>query len=228
MPAYARTTLANIKDLLTAKVGNNSTFWTNEEKRDAINEALCVWQLMTGSFSTVFSVGAGGGTVFNAVPKQIGSVNRILFNGVPLSPISLWELDMGMPGWQGTTGTPAFWTPVGIDQFAIYPQPTSGNFRLEGYAESPRLNADGDFIQVGDEELTRLLDYAHHYLSFKEGIPELQATMGGFKRYLKAVSLRNMRIVATTFYRKFMGMVKDDGERLPRSPGGNGGVRETA
>lgn len=228
MPSYSRVTLTNLRDRLTEKVGNNSIFWTAEEKRDAINEALCVWQLMTGEFSKTFALGVGSGTVFYAVPKQIASVNRVLFNGIPISPISLWELDMGKPGWQGVTGTPQFWTPVGIDQFTVYPQPTSGNFRLEGYSESPRLNADGDFLQVGDEELTRLLDYAHHYLTFKEGIPEMQATMGGFKRFLKAVSLRNARILATTFYRKFMGLVRDERERVPRSPSGAGGVRETA
>jgi hypothetical protein len=221
MPAYTRVTLSDITNRLSEKVGNNTTFWTAEEKKDAINEALCVWQVLTGEFTRGFTLAATSGTVFYQTPHQIASINRILHNGTPLTPITLWELDMAYSGWQGTAGTPLYWAPVGLEIFAVYPQPTTGALRIEGFTENVRLLADGDFLQVGDEELTRLLDYAHHYLSIKEGIPEITATMGGFKRFLKAASLRNARLLAVAFFRKVMGLVREERERLFKGMEGN-------
>lgn len=227
MPAYARVTLSDLKNRLTEKVGNNSTYWTSEEKKDAINEALSVWQVMTGEFTKNFTISVVGGTIFYTTPHQIASINRVLYNGIPLTPITVWELDMAYASWQGTAGTPIYWAPVGSELFIVSPQPTTGAFRIEGFTEQVRLLADGDFLQVGDEELTRLLDYAHHYLSVKEGVPEMSATMFGFKRFLKAASLRNARLLAAAFYKKIMGLVREEGERSPRGSEGKS-PRETS
>lgn len=227
MPGYARVTLTDLKNRLSEKVGNNTTFWTDGEKKDAINEALSIWQLVTGEFNKTFTLSVVSGTVYYDIPKQIASALRVSYSGTPLTLISLSELDYGFVGWQGTTGTPTYWTPVGLNKFAVYPQPTSGTLRIEGYAEAVRLNADGDFLQVGDEELTRLLDYAHHYLTIKEGTSELEASTPAVQRFFTAGALRNARITATTFFRRIMGQLRDEGEREPRSPF-VGGVRETA
>ena len=226
MPAYTRVTLLDIKERLTEKVGNNSVFWTEDEKKDAINEALCIWQLVTGDFIKPFSIPVVSGTVFYDTPKQICSTNRILWNGTPLTDISVWELDLSFLDWQTSAGTPQYWAPVGIDKFALYPQPTTGSIRLEGYAESVRLMADGDFLQLGDEELTRLLDYAHHYLTLKEDVSELQATQGGLQRFFVAAALRNARLASSSFYRRLLGQMRDETEREPRSPFGAGGLRK--
>lgn len=225
MPAYSRVTLTQLKARLTEKVGNNTTFWTDAEKKDAINEALSIWQITTGAFVKIFSIPVVAGTTFYQVPKQIASTNRVLWNGTSLALISLWELDLGFVGWQTAVGTPQYWSPTGIDKFALYPQPTSGSIRLEGYMEGFRLQADGDFLQLGDEELTRLLEYAHHYLTIKENISEMSATREGLKRFFTAATLKNARLAATAFYRRLMGQMRDEKEREPRSPFGSGGLR---
>lgn len=226
MGRYTRQSLRNLKDRLTEKVGNNSTFWSDAEKGDAINEAICVWQVMIGEFTTTFTFPATP-MVFYPVPKQLGAVNRILFNGTPLTLISLSELDWGFPGWQGVTGTPVYWAPVGIDKFVLSPQPSSGSLKLEGYQETIRLISDGEFIQLGDEEMTRILDYAHHYLTFKEGFPELQASMSGFKRFVDAAATRNNRLLPLATYINLMGQVRDEQERPSQVPADVRGIRET-
>lgn len=59
--AYQRVTLAQLEDRLAERVGGDETFWTEPERRAAINEALSVWQLLTGQFvaTTVVTVTSG-------------------------------------------------------------------------------------------------------------------------------------------------------------------------
>lgn len=48
--AYQRVTLAQLEDRLAERLGGEETFWSGPERRAAINEALSVWQLLTGQF----------------------------------------------------------------------------------------------------------------------------------------------------------------------------------
>jgi len=46
--AYQRVTLAQLEDRLAERLGGEETFWSEPERRGALNEALAVWQLLTG------------------------------------------------------------------------------------------------------------------------------------------------------------------------------------
>ena len=43
-----------------------------------------------------------------------------------LNQISLFELDMGFPGWRESYGVPLYWAPDGLDWIALYPAPRGG------------------------------------------------------------------------------------------------------
>lgn len=223
MPQYSRLTLLDLKNRLTERVGNNTIFWTDREKGKAIMEAILIWQCMTGEFNRVFSIPAVG-QAFYDVPKQVASIRRITVDSSPLTPTSMWELDMGYPGWQGVTGSAIFWAPRGINKIAVYPSPTSGSIIFEGYAEVPFLTGDGDYIQLGDEEISGILDYAHHYLTLKEGGKEFGDAKNLLSNFIQAAVLRNSRLLAVDFYRKTIGQDRDGMERLPRVPT-QGGIR---
>lgn len=212
MASYQRINLGTLRARLTERVGNNSTFWTDPEKNDAINEAIMIWQCMTGEFTKVFSIPAGGGNFVN-VPRQVASTNRVSFNGTPLTLISLFELDMGYPGWPATLGTPYYWAPLGFNMIAISPLPTTGSLTFEGYSEVPRLGGDADFIQTSDNTINAMLSYAQHYLSFKEGGKELESTAPLMVAFVSAASARNKRLVASNLYRRYFGATRDDLER---------------
>jgi len=83
MPAYSRITLTELKDRLTAKVGNNTTFWVMPRRKMPLTRPFVFWQLFTGEFFKTFSINADG-SAFYELPKQIGSTQRILWNGTPL------------------------------------------------------------------------------------------------------------------------------------------------
>jgi len=143
-----------------------------------------------------------------------------------LNQISVYELDTGDPAWRETYGIPRYWAPDGLDWFAVSPAPRGGSFNLEGYKEPPVLNNAEDFIDLGDEELNRILDYAQWYCAFKEGLQEaLDNTKVLLDNMLRAGALRNSRIRRSALYREYMGEHRDERERGTRYPVEKVGVR---
>lgn len=221
MANYTRYTLDMLRDQLTERLGENSTFWDSDEKRDAINEALNVWQLMVGEFTTGIAMSVDG-SVFYSVPTQIASIQRILFGGTPLTMASLNELDLGNPGWQGETGDPEFWTLNGINLFGLSPQPTTGVVTIEGLSETPVLINGSDYVMLGDELLNRILDYAEHYCSFKEGVGEFDSSLTGFGLFIDAAGKRNGVLLASALYREWMGRNREEQGRYSELPAPKG------
>jgi hypothetical protein len=216
---YQRYTLQQLEDIVTGRVGNNSVFWLSGEKRDAINEALCVWQAMTGEWTFGFSMSVVGGHFYD-VPKQLVSLQRVLYaadsipaNGVPLSETSTPDLDFGSPGWEGVDDTPVFWVPLGINKIIVSPAPTSGALVYEGIQETPTLFNPTDYVQLGDEELTRITAYAQAYCALKEGTKEFQNAEDEVGEFVKAAALRNNRLKATAMYKRHMGQPTQERQR---------------
>lgn len=139
---------------------------------------------------------------------------------------SLFELDTGEPGWRRTYGVPRVWAPDGLDWFAAYPAPRGGGFDLEGYKEPPVLDKDRDAIEIEDAEVHRLIDYAHWYLSFKEGVKEgLDNTKDLMHNLMRAAALRNAWLRRSALYREYMGEQRDEHQAPARYPVDKTGVR---
>lgn len=73
-----RYTLAQLKARLRERAGNNATFWTEPELKDALNEAISVWQALTGEWTTrVRILAKSNSPSFYPVPKNIVSLTRV-------------------------------------------------------------------------------------------------------------------------------------------------------
>lgn len=143
-----------------------------------------------------------------------------------LNEISVFELDMGYPGWREQYGVPLYWAPDGLDWVALSPAPRGGAIWIEGYKEPPVLAKVTDYIDLGDEELVRILDFAQWYLSFKEGPAEaLENTQILLDNTLEAGALRNSRIRQSALYREYMGEHREESERASRAPVKKVGIR---
>lgn len=221
MANYSRVTLGQLQSLLTARLGNNSTFWTLPEMTSAINEALNVWQLMVGEWTLGISIVANG-SVFYTIPSQIASIQRVLFNGTSLTMGSVNEFDLGNPGWQGISGTPTFWAINGLNLISLSPQPTSGTITIEGITETPVLINTADYVMLGDEQLNRILDYSEHYCSFKEGAGEFDNAQTGFSLFIQAAGKRNGNLLTTALYRQYMGRNREEQGRYTDLPSKEG------
>lgn len=203
MANYARVTLTQIQGFLAERVGNNTVFWPAAQTKEAINHAIRVWQALTGEWTETVNIALSGTSI---IPLTTGYAPfRVLWNGVALTPTSIEELDYGFPDWQDATGTPLMWAPVGATQVALYPRPTANSGQALCLKQSITLSAGGDFIQIGDEDLQKLLAYAHHYLTWKEGSSEMEATKGALMGLIEAAVRKNSQLRTTNFYRSYMG-----------------------
>ena len=73
---------------------------------------------------------------------------------------------------------------------------------------------DGDFLQIGNEKVNTILNYAQHVASLKMGGAEFQATMPYYQDFLKAAVLDNNRLNASAFLRKLLDQPAQNQERL--------------
>lgn len=225
MAQFTRQSLADLIESMSESVGNNTIYWGPTEKRDAINEAICMWQVMTGQWVERDAVVAT--EAFIRLPSTMVSVQRVGLlargansetdPGITLTMTSIPELDLAFPGWEDTGGTPVSWAPVGINEIALYPVPGNVLLVIEGIKDAPRLFSDGDFIDLGDENMTELLRYAHHYLTFKEAGAEFKASEADLVALIEAAGQQNSRLKMTAPYRRYMGLPHGEAERAARS-----------
>lgn len=126
-----------------------------------------------------------------------------------------FDLDKGYYGWRNEAQSgscPEYWAPWGIFKAFIHPAPVSSYgiewFYLDG---EPRLTDEAQYIDLGDEEILRIIDYAAWVLAFKQGLKEAIENPNPFKElFLLAAAQRNSRLRSTALYRKFMGEHRDE------------------
>lgn len=211
MANYTRTTLAELDARLLERVGGEGVFWEGRERLRAINEALDVWQMLTGDYIKTVTATAVSTTdvVAIATTNNVALPLRVTpaAGGAALTDANIHDYDTGEYGWRNVaTGTPDTWLPTGVGQFIVTPKPTTDtNLTLLCIADDYRLSS-GDTVNLGDEELVRILDYAQWYLSFKEGPEEGGKNSSPLRAlFILAANKRNTRLKRTALYRKFMG-----------------------
>lgn len=218
---YQQYTLSQLQAKLQARLGN-STFFVSAELTIYLNEAVTLWQLLTGFWKigkpdiTKTTIG----TVFYSVPAGMLSAMRMEFNAQPMLQKSLAEMDKGSPGWQTDSASLASpkiadWFPFGLGTVGVHPSDyvTNNDLGFVGMANAPVLSAAGDYIDIGDEELKAILDCAVHLALFKIGGAEFQDSYRLFKGFIEAASQRNSLLKSTSLYRHWMGIDKQRAQR---------------
>lgn len=212
---YAQFTLAQMQTLFYEQVGGNTAFFRPTEVTFILQEAFRVFNCMTGFWRNSFNM---GGTIANvnyyATPQQLTYPLRVLINGQSLQSTSLSDLDYGRPEWENeacTYGTvPQAFAAVGINYFAIWPASFGGgeSMVVEGVVPAPNLFLYGpnDQINLGQDELECILDYAEHIAQFKEGGQEFEASQDLLKEFLKQAGNRNAVLMQSSKFRGWMGL----------------------
>jgi hypothetical protein len=192
--AYAQVTLAQLRTLLADR-WENDPFWTTVDADLAINDALRLWGGWTGFWQASYNATqiANDPFVVLNTPMSVGS--RVTLNGVPLESTSLEGLDYGRPTWQSARGTPSVWAPVDLLTFVVTPASTSNiTLVVEGLRTTPTLTSASDYVQLGEEEQSAILDYALHAAAFKRGAAFLEMTKEAHDRFKLAAVLRNNQL----------------------------------
>lgn len=242
--AYAKTTFTQLKTRLAQRVGGQGNFWAEAEAEIALNEGLNVWQLLVGEFqatgvllssgisqevaelyapasSTIYIKQEAATTVETNMPLSIlrmatvvHTTTGVLYSYPKLQQISWPDLDHGFSGWKtGTADTPNYWTPFGVNKVVFSPRPNA-NIKVDYYRGDRLLNANSDYIQLGDEEINRILDYAVWQMNVKSGTEEAFGTTSPLKdMFIFAAEFRNQKLRSTQLYKDFLG--PDYGESQP-------------
>jgi hypothetical protein len=220
--AYQQFTLADLKLHLLGR-WDGTPFWTPEEARLALNEALRVWNSLTGMWRGRVVFTAAGPWV--TLPSAITFATRVEWNSLPLASCSIDGLDQGHMTWESETissgGTvptrPMIWAPAGLTTLAIWPaDPTGLNcLVVDGVLATPTLVLDTDYIDIGEEDLGLILGYALHTVAFKLGGRIFADTLPYFRAFIAAATDRSSKLNASAAFRTAMGRDEALG-RVPR------------
>lgn len=195
---------------------------------DAINESLLLWNFLTGQWRQRISLTTTANTIDYALPASLVFGTRVQFSTSPVGQTSLWELDQGRPGWRSETtasgGTvptkPTLWAAVSLTLIHLWPADAvgGGTLLIDGVAATPVLTQAGQYLDLGEESLTPLLDCAAHLAVFGEGTDRFLATDTQWQAFLQAAAEENQQIKRSAQFRRYLGL--DKGRWLRRTLGG--------
>ena len=214
---YTQTTLAELQTHM-AQRWDQVVFWTAEEARLALNEALREWNLLTGRWRTTVPLSIAAGDPEIPLPGAITYGMRVTTaTGAPLIPTSLLELDLGHPPWRlQTTATggdvplvPTLWAPVSLTRIAIWPTAPAAApdfLLLDGVLRTPVLILPTDPVNLGEEIVDVVTDFALHVAAFKEAGDRWRATRPYFEAFLQAAADENALLKQNQAYRRWAGL----------------------
>lgn len=145
--------------------------------------------------------------------------------------MSVYDLDQGFYGWQAetassTTQRPAYWAPLGLTRFFLYPRSGIDNLELNllCYADNTPLVADEDYLDLDEAALSKVLGLAQAILAFKQGVVDGTDNTQALKEMLQlAAATKNSEVTKFALYRNYMG--HDDSKGQPSNPAPQKGVR---
>jgi hypothetical protein len=203
--AYTTYNFTDLYALMTAR-WDDTPFWTEDEAQDALNEALLMWNSLTGQWKARETASAVPDQAEYTLPSSLVFGFRVEYNSRPLTPASLVEMNEGRPGWQASaSGTPRKWIPLDLDTIQIWPPPlVAGTLTYDGVGATPTLDHDGTYVQLSSDALGAILGYALHVVAFKEGGDRFSATMRYFQDFLAAASVLNDQLTKSEMFRTFL------------------------
>jgi len=210
---YQTTTLTMLQALMVQR-WDQVVFWTPEEARLALNEALREWNLLTGRWRTTVLLSVTAAVPEVALPGVLTYAMRLTTAaGAPLVPSSILELDLAEPQWRRQTvapgATPVLWAPVSLTQIAIwpcYPTTLANALRCDGVLATPVLTGPLDVVDLGEEIIDVVCDMALHVAAFKEAGDRWRATRPYFEAFLQAAADENSLLKTHQAYRRWAGL----------------------
>lgn len=215
--AVTRTTLrARLQDRYTG-----DPFWTTTEANDALNESLRQFNLFTGYWRGTATAPTVINSPFIVVPATLTYRTRVYVTGRALTRKSIVELYRTRRDWRTQTlasGSPVpttirEWAPIGLGRIAYWPTDNVGGTTLsfDAVKLTPILTADGDFLDLGEEEIKLILEESLWVLAFKR--PSLLEQMKPrHQAFLMGCLERNDQIRASSYFREALGL--DQEQRL--------------
>ena len=132
--------------------------------------------------------------------QQVAVITAARVDNNPLLVSALGDLDAFRPGWQTLPNQlPDVLASAGLNLIALANQPDGAYpVTLDVIRNAPIPVNDGDYVQIGREMLTAILDYALHLAMFKVGGEEWEATNQNFEILMLMAENYNSRMSAAS------------------------------
>src|SRR3990167_1249476 len=224
MAAYQQYTRAQLRAQLEVRY-ENAPYWSTNDADRAINQALRVWNSLVGFWRATVTVTALSGDHTVVLPGSLLYRTRVaLADGTPIPIVSRFELNRVQPNWRyefvnsgGSVPTAiALCAPIGLQTLRVWPAAAPLSLiniplTVEGVAATPVLTADGQYVDLGDEDLGPLLDECLHIVSFKHGGERFAKTLPLHRRFLAAAGQRNTLLLASKAFPRHAGLARSRG-----------------
>ena len=206
---FQRLTLAELRQQLEDR-WDSSPYWSTADADQAINEALLLWNALTGYWRERITITIPANDPYAAIPGTMVQGAAVTIGHNPLVPGSLLGLSMARPNWRrettlstGCPSVPTIWAPMALNAFVIWPAATTDSqASIDGVRRTPRLVAEGDFLDADDTVVNALLGYALHAAAFKAPASLMQRTAGYLEDFLKQAVDRNAALKSTEWYKR--------------------------
>lgn len=212
-------TWATIRQRLQERI-ESKPFWDVIEARDAFNETLLTWNLLTGQWKRRITLPTVAGQYEYALSASMLYRMRLTYNTQPMSPSSREEFNNGRPRWRSETtasggdvpNRPMLWAPISLQLIYIWPADAvgGGTLTVDGVSATPVVVEDGDPVDIEDPHLPVFLGMSEHLLTFKKGGPAFAATLPFFQAFVEEAADENDLILTSQFFRKVMGWDRRD------------------
>lgn len=160
------------------------------EVLSAVNEGQELAALLSLCLETTatltLSAGAAFGTLLSRLPDYICPL-RLSVGGARLRPGTLADLDGDNEAWQATPGTPARYSTLGWDLYAVTPQPTTDTAAEFIYARSPKVMLETDTPEIPEQYHQSLVYYGKYRVRLKEGAQGLSRGVADLNYFLDAM-----------------------------------------
>jgi len=221
--AYTAITRAQLRARLIDMI-EGTPFWSTDELNRGINEALRTWNMLVGRWHGRVTLITTPNTHDYSLSTAILYRTRVLHNGRPLTPTSYTSLAAAHPHWpldttasgSGIPTRPTVWCPISLRTFLIWPADALAwnSLTVDGVAETPQLLAEGAYVNLAEADVSVLLPYVLHLLSFKKGGAAFAETAPFYIKFLQAAAEENQLLTTSQAYRKWAGLVGRDEKPL--------------
>lgn len=138
---------------------------------------------------------------FVQLARLLSCVVNIEISGVSKIPETLYGLDAGVPNWQNTSGTTTVIGLAGWNLIGAYPVPNAtATVTFDVVRKAPVPTSGATAVQIGQEQLDMLVEYAVNLALFKVGGYELSATQKMADDFLIQAMTYNQRLAASARY----------------------------
>jgi hypothetical protein len=138
----------------------------------AINEGQELFALLTLCLETTSAITLAASSTFGsfrqAFPKFLCPL-RLMVGSTRVRPRTLAELDAENDAWQATAGTPARYSTLGFNLYAVTPQPVADTAGVLTFARSPLQLVGDAFPEIPEMYHQSLVKYGIYRIRLKEG-----------------------------------------------------------